>query len=99
VASFLITLDISCIHFVVITIPVLFSLMTCHRVCNQSIISGTETAHPSVVPEFSGVRVAHFSVFCVLLYLFVLLLLVIALSVLQTASFDYHFDIFNMFLH
>ena len=49
------------------TLPVLSSFMTYHRVCNQinttGVTSGTGTAHPYGVPEFtlgfSGVRVTR----------------------------------------
>ena len=57
-----------CKHF-----PVLSSLMTYHRVCNQinttGATSGAETAYPSGIPDFlqcfSGVRVARSLVVCV----------------------------------
>ena len=79
--------------------PVLSSIMTCHRICNNSdttgVTSGTGTVYPSgapmLTPVCSVVRVTRSFVFCVVfcIILFDLFLLAITLSVLHfTASDD-----------
>ena len=85
--------------------PVLSSFVAYHRVYNRSKTTGATceagTSYPSRAPEstpvFIGVGVSRPLIFCVVFYgsLFVLFLLVIALSVLRyTAS-----GIFNLFLN
>ena len=89
--------------------PVLSSVMTYHRGCNNSnttaVACGTGTAYystaPAFTPGFSGIRVARFlcSVLKIIFCPFVLFPLSIVLSALLrfTAS-DYPFDIFKLFI-
>ena len=92
--------------------PVLSSLMTYHRVCNQRNTTGatseTGTAYPSRAPTFTrgfqwGSPYSICSFLCSVLQIavcpFVLFLLAIVLSVpLRFTDSDYPFGIFTLFL-
>jgi hypothetical protein len=85
---------------------VVHSKAVCYRFCNNSsttgVTGGAETPYPSGVhPNFRGVKVTRSLIFYVAFSksLFVLFLLVIVLSVLQSTASDYAFGILKLFCY